>query len=262
MINDRTQRPDAAAAWLHLLLLLALISLLEIGTWLGGDDDVLSYLVIARAVYGWLPALAAIAISIQGADSRITRTGLPVAIAAVAIMLLLDVTQSVGVDPTQSFALFPDASIGTTAQASGLASFSWVRTLVSWASGDLPGTALVRTDYDLADPRFRAAYAITESSRLLMVLACVGFVVAAISWVHAHVVFKRSQDARAFYIALAWLVAPVIVGLTRQVVREQHFRVLFRGAALWRPLIPSLLALALGVFLWWYTARYRDVDDA
>jgi hypothetical protein len=262
MVQARPSSWNAAAPWLHFLLLLALISLLEVGRRMVGADYVLTYAVIARSVYSWLPALAGIAISIAGPHARCTRTGVGIAFTGVALMIALDATLNVPADLGGSRALFPDASVSPMSQASQLASVSWVRTALEWATGGMPDISQVSADYDLTDPRLRVAEAITEGGLLLVVFASVGFVIAAMSWVRAHVVFKRVEDMRTFHIVLSWLVAPVIVGLTRQFAWEQRFRVLFRDAALWRPLIPSLLSLAVALFLWWYTARYRESEDA
>jgi hypothetical protein len=87
-------------------------------------------------------------------------------------------------------------------------------------------------------------------------------VVAAMSWVNAHVVFKRAQDARAFHVVLAWLISPLVVEISRRLAADQRFRALFGGAALWRPLIPHLVVLVGAVLLWLYTARYRESEDA
>ena len=260
MSHVREPPTHAAAPWLHLLLLVALISLLEVGRRMSSTEDILTYSVIARSVYAWLPALAGIALSVAG--PRCTRTGLTVCAVVIVLMMLLDVTRSGPSDVGDSIALFPDASIGTTTQASQFASLSWMRTLIEWARGDLSDVGRPSGSIALDDPRARVALAITESGLVLMVVASVGFVIAAMSWVRAHVVFKRPEDARAFYVVLSWLVAPMIVGLTRQFASEQRFRVFFRGAALWRPLVPSIIALAVGVFLWWYTSRYREMEDS
>jgi hypothetical protein len=258
----RERRLTEAAPWLHLALLLALVSILEIARRLVGSEGALTYAVIARSMYTWLPTLAGIAISVLGPHRKSTRSAIAVAVAAIALMIVLDVTRTGPGDPRSSVALFPDASVGTTTQASRLASISWVRTAVAWTRGEISGINETGIDYGLDDPRVLVSNAVAEGGLLFVVFAAVGFVIAGMSWVRAHVLFKRDEDARAFYVALSWCVAPVVVGLSRQLAEEQRFRALFRGGALWRPLVPSLIALAAGVFLWWYTARYREPEDA
>jgi hypothetical protein len=262
MAHPGNSSGSGAAPWLHLLLLVGLISLLAVGRRMVSTEDVLTYSLIARSVYTWMPALAGIAISVSGPQSRCTRVGLLVSFVAIALMLLLDVTGTAPVDESGAIALLPDASIANTSRASQAASLSWVRTIAAWIGGDMPGVTEMSGTYDVSHPRARVAIAIIESGLVLMVIASVGFVIAAMSWVRAHVVFKREQDARAFYVVLSWLIAPMVVGLTQQFASEQSFRVLFRGAALWRPLMPSVLAFAVGIWVWWYTGRYRDAGDA
>jgi uncharacterized membrane protein YidH (DUF202 family) len=255
---DRT-RPGVQ--WLHFLLLLIVVSMLEAGQRMGAEN-VLTFSIFARALYTWLPALAGISISVVGPQPSITRRGLRVGFVVVALMTLMDVSGSLAADATQSTALFPDASVSPMAQASQLASVSWVRTAIALLSGELPGVDHLSPNYDVLDDRVRVVGAVAEGGLVLVVFSAIGFVIAAMSWVRTHVVFKKDQDARAFHVVLAWLVAPAVIGLSRQFARAQRFKVLFRGGMLWQPLVPSLLCLVLGLFAWWYTARYRESDDA
>jgi hypothetical protein len=101
----------------------------------------------------------------------------------------------------------------------------------------------------------------TEGGYLLLVFASIGVVIAAMSWVRAHVVFTRPEDARAFHVVLAWLLSPLVVEISRRLSEAQGFRALFQGAALWRPLVPHVATLLATIFLWWYTRRYRETGD-
>jgi hypothetical protein len=69
---------------------------------------------------------------------------------------------------------------------------------------------------------------------ILVALGAVGFVIAAMSWVRAQVVFRRAQDAKVSYIVLAWLIAPLTVEMAGRFSAGQRFRVLFSGAPVWR----------------------------
>jgi hypothetical protein len=257
---DADLPPRPLAHWLHLLLLIALVSALELGRTAAQADSVFVYSVFARALYNWLPALAGIAISISGPHARISRDGVLIGLAAVVVMITLDVTGGLAMKSDQRAALLPDASI--MADASRLASASWVQTAIAWLRGELALTAETSPVYGLDDPRLRAVQAITEGSLALVVFGSIGMVIAAMSWVRAHVVFKRPQDAKAFHVVIAWFIAPVVVELSNALTRTEQFRALFRGTALWRPAVPRLVLLAAGLFAWWYSARYREMGDA
>jgi hypothetical protein len=259
--SDSPARP--AAHWIHLVLLIALVAILQAGVLVIGTENLFTLSVFTRSLYTWFPSIAGIAISIVGPSRRVTRNALLVGPAVVVLMIGLDFfggsrPESAG----QVLALFPNASSSPLAQASELASISWMETLLDWARGNLGEIDQLQVTYGFADPRLRVAHAATEGGLLFVVYACMGFVIAAMSWVRAHVVFKKAQDATAFYIVLSWLVAPLVFTLSRQFAGHQRFRVLFRGASPWQALIPSLIAFALGSFLWWYTARYREPEDA
>lgn len=257
--------PDAksrAAPWLHLLLLLVLVALIEAGQRVLGGSGPLTLPLLARDVYAWLPALAGIAISIAGPRRHVTRDGLLVALAILVLMVSVDLAIGSRVATDFSAALFPDASVGPMARASRVAPPSWIHTIGAWLRGDLAGVDLVRDTYGLDDGRLRAVDALASVGFLLTVFTSVGFVIAVMSWVRAHVVFRRATDSRGVHIVLGWLVAPTVVDLLNQFGRAQQFRVLFRDAAVWRPVIPAIVGVLLSLLAWWYTARYRESEDA
>jgi hypothetical protein len=246
--------------WLHLALLLALVSILEVGRSSIGSANEFVFSAFVRSLYMWLPALGGISISVGGPNARITRNGLMVGVMLVTLMVLLDLFGGVGFGGEQDAALYPDASV--MAQASRVASVSWVGTLADWLRGDLQLAQRVSDTYALDHPRLRAAYALSEGPLIFVVFASIGFVIAAMSWVRSHVVFKRAQDAKTFYIVLAWLIAPLVVELARHFATLQRSRVLFRGASVWRPAVAHIVVTALALLAWWYTARYREPEDS
>lgn len=256
---DATNR---AAPWLHLVLLLVLVALIEAGQRVLGGSGPLTLPLLARDVYAWLPALAGIGISIAGPRNNVTRDGLLIALASLLLMVSLDLAIGSRVATDFSSALFPDASVSPMARASRVAPPSWIHTVAAWLQGDLAGVDLVRDAYGLEDGRLRAVDALASVGFLLTVFASVGFVIAAMSWVRAHVVFRRATDSRGVHIVLGWLVAPTVVDLLNQFSRAQQFRVLFRGAVIWRPVVPAIAGVLLGLLAWWYTARYRESEDA
>jgi hypothetical protein len=100
--------------------------------------------------------------------------------------------------------------------------------------------------------------AVGEAGLLLLVFASIGFVIAANSWIRAHVLFKRDQDRLAAQIVVAWLLAPLLTGIAADLTSAQRFQVLFRGGAIWRPAVPYVVLLVLAVVAWRWTARYRS----
>jgi hypothetical protein len=252
--------PRRGAHWLHLFLLLVVISALEIGRSAMGGTSEFMVTAITRSLYVWLPTIGGIAISIGGPNARVTRNGLLVAVVVVAMMVGLDLTGSLGYAGGQAAALYPDASV--MAQASQEALMSWVQTSIDWLRGDLRITPGLNQAYRLDDPRLRAAQAFSDGPLVLVVLASVGFVIAAMSWVRAHVVFKQAQDSKTAYIVLAWLIAPLVVGLARRFSSQERARVLFRGSPVWQPAVSHVVVTLIAVFLWWYTRRYREPGDA
>src|SRR5687768_1816067 len=70
MVQPRDPPASGAAPWLHLFLLVGLISLLEVARRMVSTEDILTYTLIARSVYAWMPALAGIAISVSGPHSK------------------------------------------------------------------------------------------------------------------------------------------------------------------------------------------------
>jgi hypothetical protein len=247
------------AHWLHLVLLLVVVLALEIGRSAIGGTSQFMFTSVARALYVWLPTIAGIAISIGGPSPRVTRNGLVVAVVVIAMMTGLDLTGALGYGRAQAVALYPDASV--MAQASQQALMSWIDTGLDWLRGDLVIPAGPGEAYRLDDPKLRAAQAFSDGPLILVVFASVGFVIAAMSWVNANVVFKKAQDSRTAFIVLAWLIAPLVVGISRHFSDLNRARVLFRGAPLWQPALPHVLVTGAAVFLWWYTRRYRDPGD-
>ena len=258
MANDVSAR--RAVIWLHLGLLVGLVAILEAARVAIGEADVFLFGVFARSLYKWLPALGAISVSIGGPHAPSKRSIVAIAACVIGMMICLDLSVGLSLDVGDVPALYPDASV--MAQTSGTALVSWVHTAMDWIRGDLMLAQEARQAYNLEDPRARAAYAISDGPLILVAFGAIGFVVAAMSWVKAHVVFKRGQDAKAFCIVLAWLIAPLVVELSRHFAAQQQARVLFRGAPLWHAAIPAIVLTALGLFAWWYTARYREPDDA
>lgn len=244
------------ASWLHLALLLVVVSALEVGRSAFGSQAVFTYAAIARSIYMWLPAIAGIAISINGPHAKVTTHGLMIGFTVVLLMIGLDVSGALGFAVSQNPAVYPDASV--MAQASQLAIVSWVKTGLEWLKGDLGSTSQLSESYTFDSPRLRAAQALSDGPLILVVFASVGFVIAAMSWVRAHVVFKRSEDAGTANIVLAWLISPLVVDLARNFATIQKARALFRGTALWRPALAHVVITAFGVFVWWYSARYRE----
>src|SRR5688572_18109903 len=102
---------NSAAHWLHLLLLLALVSALQAGRLLS-YDGIFTFPVFARSLYIWLPALAGIAISIAGPHAKITSNGIQVGGTVILLMICLDVSGSLVFAEGESAALFGDASVG------------------------------------------------------------------------------------------------------------------------------------------------------
>ena len=90
----------------------------------------------------------------------------------------------------------------------------------------------------------------------------IGLVISATSWIRVHVVFRQPESRRTSQIVLAWLLTPLISGISRDLAIDQRFFLLFNGGAVWRPLVPSVIVLLLSVFAWWYTARYRDSEES
>lgn len=250
------------AHWWHLLLLLGLVSILQWGRWAFASEMPFFFSIFVRSLYGWVPAIAGIAISVSQSDHLVRRKGIEIGLAAAVLMVVLDIWSSFLASAVQpSAALFPNASIGLT-NASQAASLSWVRVLIEGVRGDLSGFRELVLTYDVGNTRLRVAQAVTQASQLLAVYASIGFVIAASSWTRAHVVFRKPQDASAFQVVIAWLVAPLVVEITNRLSADQRFRVLFKGVALWRPAVPHLVVLLAGLAAWWYTARYRESEDA
>src|SRR5688572_2485053 len=73
MGQGASSRP-AVAAWLHLALLVALVSILEAGRVATNGSGPFMLAAFARSLYLWLPALAAISISINGPRVAPVRT--------------------------------------------------------------------------------------------------------------------------------------------------------------------------------------------
>ena len=145
--------------------------------------------------------------------------------------------------------------------ASQAAGVSWMETAFEWLQGDLVGASELSLSYGLDHPRLRASQAFTNAGVVLLVFASIGFVISVMSWIDVHVVFKKAESGRTSQIVVAWLMTPMLVEIARDLAADQRFSLLARGGALWRPLIPSLVFLALGVAAWIYTSTYRAGDE-
>jgi hypothetical protein len=133
-------------------LLLTVVSALEVGRSAIGASG-FAFVVFARTLYAWLPALGAIAISIRGPHPTVTRNGVLVALTVITLMIGVDLSGSLGLGGSEAPALYPDASV--MQRASQIASVSWIRTGIDWVRGDLVITGQLSDIYTLDDPRLR-----------------------------------------------------------------------------------------------------------
>jgi hypothetical protein len=108
--------------------------------------------------------------------------------------------------------------------------------------------------YEADDPRLLAAFAVLKSAHLLLTIALVGIVLGVQAWVADHVTFNRHLDEVVARIVLAWVFAPAGFYLALSWGRRLCAQVLFGGAPLATPLLPTGVLLVIAAF-GWATAR-------
>src|SRR4051794_9487404 len=110
-MSDIRSPMHPAGPWLHLALLILIVSATQTAHLAMGTEHAFTFLLFARSMYDWLPALAGIAVSVAAPDERITRVGISLGVVVIFLMIALDYSGSLAVLTPESTALFPDASV-------------------------------------------------------------------------------------------------------------------------------------------------------
>jgi len=265
-MGDR--RPSGASHrslhWWHLAAVLVLIAAVESGEALiAGVAPWSVLLALPHSIYMWCPILAGVAISIRRADRRTARAAVEIGVTVAVLMLVLDMAGSLSHLPTGQSSAFTTrgfTSMGTDESGTG-----WVRVAAEWLQGELsglgervpPGQA-----YPDAHPRLRAAEALVDGSLTLLVFAVLGLVLAGGRWIRTHVTFSRPEDERAAHLVVAWLLAPMALGIALRQSENLFYSALFQGGPLWAILLPPLAMLGVGIAAWIWSAKDPPPHDS
>jgi hypothetical protein len=260
-MDPQLPTPGRATHWWHLLMLLGVVTILETGSMLVGLQDGASASLLFQALYGWIPALVGIAIAIGCADRGMPRRGVALGVTGIGLMIVLDLVGGLFDPELRDSAALRDSTLGEFGMAGSAAPSSWIRLVLGWMEGGLPEGVSTMGPYVLGHPRLQVAEAVSEAGLILLVFASIGFVIAIMSWIRAHVVFRRAADQRAAQVVVAWIATPLLTALAGDLTGDQRFQVLFRGAPLWRPLLPYVLLLLAALAVWRATSGYRESGE-
>lgn len=243
--------------WWHLAAVLVLVAAVEGGKELiAGVPPWTVFMALPRWIYLWCPILAGVAISIRKADRETARAAIGVGVAVTLLMVALDLAGSLATQPAEQIAAI--TARGFTSMRTDGSGAGWVQTMLEWLRGGLAGVGerLAQGDvYPDAHPRVRAGEALLDGSLVLMVFGVLGLVLAAGRWIRSHVTFNRMEDERAAHLVVAWLLAPMAVGLTLRLAEKVRFKALFLDGPLWAILVPPSALLAVGIAAWIWSAK-------
>jgi hypothetical protein len=223
--------------WFHLLLLIVLgVAFLLGSAVLRGQPTANAVRDVPSSLYIILPALAGIAVGTLRPGPRSTATGARIVVAITVLMLALDLT-------------------GSDAQSS-----VW-RSLAALLRGGWTGAGELLHSYPLGHPRVVAEHALARGGLLLLPLVLVGLVMGVAAWSTERVTFRTATDGTVARWAVAWVLVPAAFALVLNWSESYAYRILFRGAPLWLPLVPYVPALIIAL-VGWRAAGRRSVPSA
>ena len=193
-------------------------------------------------LFRFLPVLVGIAVGTAGLlGRRGVRTAAGVVLAAMVAMAVINAWVEPHVDSAASVAarrapatwpLPSDTLEESVWQVSSL------RAGIALLRGDITGTGEIRRTYPMDHPRGVAAQTIVDISTFLLPFITVGVMLGIVAWVRGRVTFRRARDEVVGRWVAAWIMAPVVWNFVLEHSNDTQFRMLFRAAPLWSPLVP------------------------
>jgi len=203
--------------------------------------------------FGILPVVAAISVGMLSFGDGALRHATLMVVTVAGAMVLCDLLGGRGGAANTTMATFGhgwvQSSTGGDYTAARLVGTVW-RLLHGDIAFPLPRAGR----YDPQAPLLVVVFALLKAGHLLLPAGLVGIVLGVQAWITDHVTFRRPVDERVARIVVAWVFAPAGFYLIVSWARELTTQVLFFGASLAVPLLPTGVVLAAGAF-GWATAR-------
>ena len=209
-----------------------------------------------------LPVTAAVTAGLIRDTATAATSGLRLAMAAMAILLVVDLLSNDALDSGRARL----AVLGTetiSLPGTDVGSVSAIRTIGAFVTSDLPGADEVLPRYPLDHPRLKLTTAFLKLALLLSPLVLIGFVTGTATWLSARVIFLHGSDEVVARVVLSWLLAPLVLwGIWSWTVGVRA-DVLFGGETPSLILVPLVPFAVIGLIGWWAAVpdKHRSVHS-
>jgi hypothetical protein len=212
---------------------------------------------LAVFLYGWVPTLSGVAVSVSPIGRGSLRRTLRFGLVAALLMVGLDVWGAYGSDFLRPQWAYRGGEFRELVDETAASRSSWIATGGAWLAGDLEEAGEMRTSYPREHPRSLAAAGLTEFGLVLLALAMPVIVLAVGWWIRRHVRFDLPSHEMAVRVGVGWLISGALVLGVVGAASHQQLRALFRGGSLGSVLVPFVLLFLVGVVASWLVAGWE-----